>query len=402
MDLSFFVSLRYLYSPRKKFFHSFINILAVLGISLGITALIVALSIINGFQKNFTQKLFSVNSHITVQLGKNFQKDYKNIESKIQKLKNVKAISPFVVGNGLLKKNNYSSPVLLKGIEKSETQITDITKYLKYGKMFDFEKSGIIVGSALMKELGAFLGDELIFISPNIDLFKFPSIPNFFKFKVSGIFETGIYDIDSKFAFINLKFAQYIFDMPERIHGFGVKLNDLYNFEPLKQKIETGLGIKAFVETWFDLNKGLFSALKMEKIVMTIVLFLIIIVGSFGIVSSLLIMSIEKLKDIGIMKTIGFSKKSIIKIFLYEGLFIGIIGIICGIIFSSIILFFLKNYDFIKLPQEIYFVSRVPVEFKFLESIFVVIGTLLLCILSSLYPAFRAGNADIIEAIRDE
>jgi lipoprotein-releasing system permease protein len=402
MKLSFFVSLRYLHSKRKKIFSSFINILSILGIALGVSALIISLSIMNGFQSNITDRIFATSPHINLFLGQDFQDNYQQTEKSIKKINDVVSVSPFVMGNGLLKRGDTTVAVVLKGVDNSELEITDIKKYINIGSFLDNDKQGIVLGTKLMQELGAYIGDEIIFISPKIDAFSFPNLPTFHQFVIKGIFDTGIYDYDSKFGYIHLNYSQYIFDMGNKVNGFGVKIKDAYNFQPTVLEIEHKLGIKAFVRSWFEVNKGLFSALKMEKIVMSIVLFLIIVVASFGMVSSLLIMSIEKTKDIGILKTIGFSKKDITKIFIYQGFFIGIIGIILGVIISAFVIYFLKNYDFIKLPEEIYFISKVPINLKISESLIVIFGTVLVCLISSIYPARRAANLDIIEAIRDE
>ncbi|MDR0676603.1 MAG: ABC transporter permease [Elusimicrobiota bacterium] len=406
-EVSFFISFRYLYSHQKKIFSvSFINILSILGIALGIAALIISLSIMNGFQKNITDRLFASNTHINLILSDESQtnENYKTIEHDILKIDEVEAISPFIIGNGMLKRGKHNLPVVLKGVTENELKITKIKDFMKIGDFIsenNIQKNGIVVGKKLLQDLGGYIGDELIFISPAIDNFSFPFLPTIHKFVIIGIFETGIYDFDSKFVYINLYFSQYIFDAAGTIHGFGIKLKDPYKFDEVIYEIQNNLKISAFYQTWFDLNKGLFVALKMEKIVMSIVLFLIIVVASFGIISSLLILTIEKTNDIGILKTIGFRKKDIIKIFVYQSFFMSVIGIVLGIILSTITIYFLKNFDFIKIPAEVYFTSKIPVNFKFIESLYVVIGTILICLISSIIPAIKASRVDIVEAIRE-
>jgi lipoprotein-releasing system permease protein len=403
-NILLFISFRYLYSKRKKVFSSsFINILSILGIALGVAALIISLSIMNGFQKNITDRIFATNPHINLIFSEDSKINYRFFEKDILKLKNIDSISPFIIGNGMIKRGKNTLPVILKGTDENELKVTDIKKYIKLGNFVNKEhKNGIVVGKRFLEDLGAYIGDEVIFISPDIEKMSFPFLPKIYKFTIDGMFETGIYEFDSKFAYINLDYAQYIFDMPNKIQGFGVRTKDPFKFYEVLDEIRNNINVHLYAQTWYDMNKGLFSALKMEKIVMSIVLFLIIVVASFGMISSLLILSIEKTNDIGILKTIGFRKKDIIKIFVYQSVFMSIIGIILGVIFSILAIVFLKNFDFIKIPEEIYFSSKVPVNFKFIESLYVVFGTFIVCIISSIFPAIKASKVDIIEAIRED
>ncbi len=402
-NIDLFISLRYLFSKNKKIFNSvFINVLSVLGIMLGVASVIVTLSIMNGFKKNIVDRIFAANYHSSFLFPSKSIVDYKNFENKLSKIEDVKSFSPFIIKNGILKVKDKSFPIILKGVKEKEIETIDIKKYIKAGTFVsNTQKNSIVLGKKLLERLGLWIGDELIFISPNFEKINFPFMPSIYKFVISGIFDTGIYEFDTGFAFINLDYADYIFDMRGKVDGYGIRLKDPFKTREFLENVVKTMDLFFYIETWQDANRTLFSAIKLEKLVMGIVLFLIIIVASFGIISSLLMLSIEKTNDIGILKTIGFRKLDIIKIFLYQSSIMSIIGIILGIILSGIVIFVLRNYDFIKIPSEIYFSSRVPVEFRIIEGIFIIVITFLICTLSSIYPALKASNSSIIDAVRE-
>lgn len=403
LSIDLFISLRYLFSKNKKIFNSlFINILSILGIMLGVASVIVTLSIMNGFKKNIVDKIFATNYHASFLFPSKTIVDYDDFERDLLKLEGIEKFSPFIIKNGILKVKDNSFPVILKGVKESEIETIDIKKCMKVGDFIsDDKKNSIVLGKKLLERLGLWIGDEIIFISPNFEKINFPFMPSIYKFVISGVFDTGIYEFDTGFAFINIDYANYIFDMKGKIDGYGIRLKNPFKVDDFLENIRKRMRLFFYIETWQEMNKTLFSAIKMEKLVMGIVLFLIILVASFGIISSLLMLSIEKTNDIGILKTIGFRKLDIIKIFLYQSSIMSIIGIVLGIILSGIIIFVLKNYDFIKIPSEIYFSSRVPVELKINESFFIIIITFLICTFSSIYPALKASNASIIDAVKE-
>ncbi|MCP4482818.1 MAG: ABC transporter permease [bacterium] len=405
MNISLFISFRYFFNKRKQIFATFINFLSVIGVALGVVALIIALSIMNGFQKNLTERVFASNSSINLILSSESQTQYQKITQELSQVKEIKSISPFVIGNGLIKKGKYSAAAVVKGVTEEELKATNIGKYIEVGSFINNRRRGVVIGSKLAQEIGVYLGDDITFISPEMDFASFPAMPGFFKFEVMGIFNTGIFDYDSRFIYVQLAYAQDIFELGHNIQGYGIGIEDVYAFAEVEDSIYNvlkNMGENGVTRSWFESNSALFSALKMEKVVMAIVLFLIIVIASFGMVSSLFILTIEKTRDIGILKTIGFSKKKIRQIFMFQGFSIGIMGVILGIILSGIAIFILKNYEVIKIPEDIYFMSKVPVDFKLFESVLVVIGAILICLISSIYPSVKAANQDIIEAIKYE
>jgi lipoprotein-releasing system permease protein len=403
LNLPLFISWRYLHARRKQVFVSFITWISVLGVGIGVAALILTLSIMDGFQDNIKEKILISNPHIIL-MSYTSQgiKDYKYVIDIIKKNKGITNASPFVYGQGILKAGKYSSGVLVRGVTKDEVNVTSIAKYLKRG-VFDFtQKKSLVLGQELARNLGVALGDEVVLISPELEISAFGQIPRWEKFKVVGITETGMFEYDSNLAYIGLDEAQSIFDLDSRVTGIGIKVDNAYNAEDYSREIDNNLGNNFLVKSWFRMNASLFGALKLEKAVMFIIMVTIILVASFGIVSSLTFMTIEKTRDIGILKAMGCSRDKIAKIFVYQGLLIGFIGILLGLILGLCSLYLLSHYDIVKLPSDIYYISRLPVHVKIWNIILVCAVAVMISLFSTLYPSRKASKLDPSKALRYE
>jgi len=393
MNLPLFISWRYLVTKRKQRFLWIMSLISVLGIAIGVMTLIVVISVMTGFDEDLKDKIAGNISHIQIERHQPFS-DYQDLTSKIKEIKGVRAVSPYITGQIFLNFGGRFFPLGLKGIEpEQECKITKVKEYLIKGDL-NLKKDEILTGKELSENLGLDLGDELLIFSPN---FGSKSL------KIKGIFYSGMYDYDLNLAYVNLETSQEIFNLPGKIQGLGVKLEDLYLAPSVKKEIQESLGYGFMVNTWTEKNKSFFSALKLEKITMFIILTLIILVASFNIISTLQVLVVNKTKDIGILRALGLTRRGITSIFILKGLLIGSLGIIIGSGLGILLCKILKNYQFIRLPKDIYYLDRLPVIMRFWPDLFLIISaTFFITLVSTIYPARKAASLNVSEALRYE
>lgn len=408
MNWEIFIVKRYLATRRKQIFTLFTTLVAVGGIALGVCALVITLSIMNGFQNEIREKILGIQAHII--LLPNDKKMFNpspEIFNKVVNLPEVIAGSPFVYGQTLLRSIRLGRAVgaVLKGIiPEEEIRVTNLIQKSQptVWATLNSSEPKIILGKELARNLGVFPGEEIFLLSPQETNFTGAILPKIEKFRVSGIFESGMYEYDNSLAYISLKKAQEIFNLGENISGYQLKIKDIYQADRLANKIEKLLGSSVWTRPWTKMNKNLFSALKLEKIMMFIVLTLIILVAAFNIFSTLMLMTMEKIKDIAVLQALGAQKKNILRIFLYEGLSIGILGILSGSILGIVISKLLDRYQFIKLPADVYYIQTIPVEIVPLDILFISLSALLISLLSTIYPSYKASRINPAEALRYE
>ncbi|MDD5729875.1 MAG: ABC transporter permease [Candidatus Omnitrophica bacterium] len=396
MRTELFISLRYLFTKRKEKFISLISVISVLGVTIGVTALIVVIAVMTGFDKDLRDKIVGNYSHITVSSFSGIDnKEYENIKNKISANPHVKGISPFVQGQVLIKDGKKFYAVGIKGIDpEKETQTTRIKEYLKSGSLKDLGPDCVIVG----KELAATFGLRL-----NSSIQTLSASGKERTLKVVGIFGSGMYDYDLNLIFTNLKTAQVILAMDDQITAVAVKLDNLYLADKVRKDLALSLGYEYNLRTWTEANQNFFAALKLEKLTMFIILTLIILVASFNIISTLIVMVVEKTKDIGVLKAIGMNARMIRNIFTLEGLIIGFSGTLLGTAFGVFLCALLKKYQFIKLPQDIYYIDRLPVSIEvWPDMVLIIAASFLITLVSTVYPAIKAARLGPVEALRYE
>ena len=398
MNTELYISWRYLITKRKEKFISLISVISVLGIAIGVMALIIVIGVMTGFDKDLRDKIVGNYSHITITgLNGIDDKEYGKILSKISANPDIKGISPYVQGQVLLKEGTQSIAVGLRGIDPAtESSVTRITKGMVAGSINDLGQDRVVIG----KELALYLG---LGINSNLVTYSAFSKDKERILKVAGIFSSGMYDYDLNLIFTDTKTAQDIMGLNNKYTAIAVKLADLNSADKVKLELINALGFNYSIKTWMEANSNFFAALKLEKLTMFIILTLIILVASFNIISTLVVMVVEKTRDIGILKAVGMSSGRIRKIFTYEGLIIGALGIISGTIGGLLLCGLLKKYQFIKLPQDIYYIDRLPVSIEFWPDIVLIISAAaLITFISTIYPAYKASRLNPVEALRYE
>ena len=386
--VEFFIAKKHITERKKQ------SLISIIGITIGIVVLMVSIGIANGLDKNMIDSILSVTSHIVVADGERI-KDYKVLKGKIEKIDGVKGAVPSISTQGILKYNgiygSYVSGVKIEGYDLKSAQIAmNLDKKLAYGVIDENKVNGILIGKELFRNIGASLGDTVTIISPeNKEV----------KFQIMGVFQSGYYDYDMNMVILPLKAVQYLMYGEDSVEKIDVTLDNPYFAPKVADKIMESTGI--YSRTWGELNRNLLSALSLEKTVMILVFSLIVIIAGFVVWVTLNMLVREKIKDIGIMRAMGFSKASVMKIFLIQGMILGVIGITIGTIISLSFLYYIEhsNLDFI---TSIYYISKIPVEISAKE-VFIIIGTNLVVIfLSSIFPAYRGAKMETVEALRYE
>lgn len=409
MNTEFFIAKRYLFSKRKINFITIISIISIVGVTIGVAAMIIVLSVFNGFNQKVTSILVGFDPHVRIE-AKN-SKYLENPDGITQTLMNngVQNISPYILSKGMLATEEVNKVLLIKGVdEETIDKVSGIRKYTKYGS-FNLEDDGdygrIILGFALANSLKVFIHDTLTLLSPvgiEYSLTQFIE-PITKKFIVTGIYDSDNRDYDSKYAYISIANAQDLFRYDNNVSGIEAKIGNIDDSEELKQKLESVLDTNSLsVMTWYDLHKDFYSILKIERWIAFIILSLIIAVASFNILGSLTMTVIEKKRDIGILKAMGATDKTIMRIFMFEGIVVGLIGMVVGSFIGFITVMAQLYFKIYKLDTSVYKIDSLPVDLRLTDFIFVPLAALLLCYLAALYPSKRAASLKPVESIRWE
>ena len=403
----FLIALRYFRSKKRHKGISLNTFISIAGVALGVMTLITVLSVMSGFHKDLQEKILGVNAHIVALTYKGRIEDYNSVQQQIRKVDGVIDAAPFIYGQVMLRSGDRAHGVVVRGIDPVEgTGTTEILHNLKSGNVNGLKESdgtpGLIVGRELLRSLGLFIGDEIDMVSPVSEVGPMGMIPKMKKFRVVGFFEAGMYEYDSSLAFINIRQAQRFFNYGESVTGIEVKTDDVYNAGKLSDDIELMLGPPYYARDWMQMNRNLFSALKLEKIVMFIILTLIILVASFNIISNLIMIVIEKAREIAIIRTMGATSRGIMSIFIIHGLIIGIVGTLVGVSGGYILCQLLKTYKFIDLPGDVYYLSYLPVRMNLFDFTVVPLAAILITLVATIYPSWQAAKLDPVEPLRYE
>jgi lipoprotein-releasing system permease protein len=409
MSFEYFIGRRYLRAKRKQAFISLITILSTAGIAVGVMALIVVIAVMSGFESDLKSRILGGQSHIVLMRHGSEFTEHGKILKEVEKIDGVESATPVIYTQVMLRASSRVSGAVLRGIdpESAGRVIKTLDKISfqnpKAGMSESTENNvpGIVLGKELANNLGVSKGDIIYLISPRGMISPIGHLPAMKRFRLTGFFESGMYDYDGSFAYINIDQAQKILRMGNSVSGIEIRVSNIYKAREIGQKIVSDLGFPYWARDWMQMNQNLFTALKLEKTVMFIILTLIVLVAAFNIASTLIMMVMEKTRDIAILKAMGATDKSIKKIFVFKGMVIGTIGTILGVLLGSVLCTILKHYKIAELTGDIYyFTTKLPVRLEVFDVFIIVSAALVICFFATIYPARQASKLDPVEAIR--
>jgi lipoprotein-releasing system permease protein len=403
-----FIGLRYIRAKRKSHFVSFIAFISIAGVALGVFALIVVLSVMNGFGNELRDRTLSMTSHATISGYDGYA-----VVEKVEKNKEVVAAAPYISKEVMLSNGRRVSGSLISGIEpEMEDKVSLVASKMVSGSLFDLKAGeyGIVIGRELANSLGVFEGDRITVITPQASVTAVGVMPRLRRFKVVGVFEVGMHEYDSAMAYMNLEDAAKLFSYGDKVNGVRLKLTDLFEAPRITRDIENDFGVDYWVKDWSKQHKNFFRALQTEKTVMFIILLMIISVAALNIVSTLMMTVTDKESDIAILRALGIRPSSIMVIFIIQGAFIGLFGTLIGVgtgvpvalnVFEIVSwLERLFNTDF--LPSDVYYISDITADVKVSEVLTYALSAFAVTILATIYPAWRASRTLPAEALRYE
>ena len=410
-----FVGLRYTRAKRKNHFISFISLTSMIGIALGVAALIVVLSVMNGFQTELRNSILGVASHIEITGNSNQLANWQNVANQVKAQPKVLASAPYVMAQGMLSYGQAVQGALVRGVLPSEEdKVADLGKHMKAGVLTDLRAGefNIILGSDLAFLLGVGVGEKVVLMAPQGQFTPTGVVPRIKQFKVAGLFQVGNNEYDSALALIHIDDAAKLYRMGDNVSGLRLKLTDLFDAGDMAAKLSLALNPQGqyYVTDWTQQHANFFKAIQLEKRVMFIILTLIVAVAAFNIVSTLVMAVTDKRADIAIMRTLGAGPRSIMVIFIIQGALIGIIGTLLGAFFGilialniDVIIPFIEGLFHIKfLSADVYMISEVPSELEWKDVTTIVLVSFVLSLLATLYPSYKASQINPAEALRYE
>ena len=415
MKYELFIGLRYLQARRQETFISLITVISVLGVMIGVMTLNVVMAVMSGFEETLRDRLLGINAHIALVKSGDQLQDYERLMQQVLKENGVMAASPTIYGQVMLTAGSRVSGVVVRGVDPDRVnRVVNLQSFIKEGSLTGLKSpqpirvedrtvflSGIILGERLANQLGVFLGSPVQMVSPLGSPTAIGVIPKVRRFVVSGILRTGMSEIDSTLVIMSLTDAQKFFELGTGVTNIEIRVRDVNRSREIADQIQRRLGFPYFAEDWTRLWPNLFSALKLEKTVYFLVLLLMILIGAFNIVSTLVMVVMEKKKDIAILRSMGATQRSIRKIFLLKGCIIGVVGTTLGVILGLLVCGLISEYGF-QLPDGVFLISTVPVRVYPSNFVLVAFTSFVVCLLASIYPARQAAKLDPVEIIRYE
>ena len=418
MRYEWFIGLRYLKAKRKQTFISIITVISIAGVTVGVMALIVVLAVMSGFEKTLKEKILGTQAHLVLlKTNQGGMEGYEEATKKVEKIKGVVSAAPFIISQVMLSSESNVFGVVLKGIDPDRVgKVTELAHNLKAGRLEDLKNRregdlpGIILGVELAKHLSVSVNETIQVISPLGTITPMGMMPKMKRFRIKGIFYSGMYEFDNTMAYVSIESAQKFFSMGDHVTGIEIKTDNIYKVKEIGGEIRREMGLSYWTKDWMEMNRNLFSALRLEKIAMFIILILIVLVAAFNIISTLIMVVMEKNKDVAILKSMGAPPRSILKIFIIEGGVIGVVGTILGTILGlgaafnlEMITGFVENlFGFKILSSDVYYIDKLPSQVNPIDVVLIVVTAILISLLATLYPSWRASRLDPAEALRYE
>jgi lipoprotein-releasing system permease protein len=415
MNYELFIGLRYLRARRQETFISLITVISILGVMIGVMTLNVVMAVMTGFEETLRDRLLGINAHIALLKSGDQLSEYEELLQQVVKQDGVVAASPAIYGQVMLTSGSRVSGVVVRGVDPNRVNaVVDLQRYMKQGSIAGLKQQnpvqlqdrtimlpGVIMGERLAAQLGVFVGSPVQVVSPLGSPTAIGVIPKVRRFVVTGLLNTGMSEIDSTLVFMGLADAQKFFELGDAVSNIEIRVNDVNQSREIADRIQLQLGFPYLTEDWTRLWPNLFSALQLEKTVYFLVLLLMVLIGAFNIISTLVMVVMEKRKDIAILMSMGATRASIRKVFLLKGFIIGIVGTTLGLLLGLLVCTLIAQYRF-ELPKDVFLISTVPVRIYFSNFMIVTVASFIVCLLASIYPARQAAKLDPVEIIRYE
>ncbi len=417
MKYEFFIGLRYLLARRSETFISLITVISILGVTISVITLNVTVAVMTGFEEAIRDRLLGMNAHILLFKSGEYLDEYQELIPKLMQEEGVQSVAPTVFGQAIITSGSRVSGVVLRGIDPGEKDegIVAIRRFITEGSLQGLktlhkvqikdryvELPGVILGIRLAGQLGVMVGEPIQVLSPLGNPTPLGVIPKVRRFVVAGLFDSGWSEYDSSLAYMYLSDAQQFFELGDVVTNIGIRVKDVDQAQEIARRIQQGLGFPYLTEDWSRLWPNLFSALRLERWVYILVLLLMVLIAAFNIISTLIMMVMEKRRDIAILQSMGATRSSIRRIFLIKGCVIGAVGTVLGVVLGLGICLLIQRYQFIELPRDVFLVSTVPVSISAGYFVLVAGASFLICLLASIYPARQAARLDPVEIIRYE
>ncbi|MEW6534019.1 MAG: lipoprotein-releasing ABC transporter permease subunit [Candidatus Auribacterota bacterium] len=405
------ITLRYLNSKRREKFVPFITMCSLIGIAISVMTLIVVIGVMAGFERDLKSKMISMNAHITIenQVGQGIDNPQQAIQA-LAKVAHIEHTAPFLMGEALIRTRAGGRGVVLKGINpEQENYVSELAKYVSIGE-YRVTGKEVLVGSELARYFSITVGDVIVLNLPTRSATSFGMIPRELKCRVKGIFVSGLYEFDMNFVYMPLDTYQQFLGVGEMVSGINVRVDNFDRSFTVKRDIMNVLGFPYLARTWLERNQNLFRAIHTEKVVMFIILVIAIVIAAFNISSTLVMTVMEKTRDIGVIKSLGATSGSIMKIFLYQGLFVGVIGTISGVLIGRLIISRIDTiadlvsrlFGFEVFPKDIYLFDKIPAYISGFDTAIIACAAVLVSVAAAVYPAWKASILKPVEALRYE